>query len=56
MSPIVPSPDHIIIVVAGGHGRHMQAVLASSYCKSVTKPITRKDGTPVASVQELAGS
>ncbi|HAA93182.1 MAG: hypothetical protein CMM48_14235 [Rhodospirillaceae bacterium] len=40
LAPIVPAPDHIVIVVAGGHGRHMQAVLASSYCKSVTKPIT----------------
>ena len=56
LTSIVPDPAHILIVVAGGFGRHMQAVLASSYCKSVTKPITDKDGAPIALVKELASN
>ena len=53
MAPIVPRPEDILIVIAGGHGRHMQAVLTASYNLSVTKAITRKDGTPVGSVREF---
>ena len=53
MMPIVPRPENILIVVAGGYGRHMNAVLSSSYNLSVTRPITRRDGTPVGSVQDF---
>jgi hypothetical protein len=53
MMPIVPRPENILIVVAGGHGRHMNVVLSSAYNLSVTKPITRRDGTPVKSVREF---
>ena len=53
LSPIVPLPENILIVVAGGHGRHMQAVLSSSYTMSITKPIALKDGTPIQSVQDF---
>ena len=56
LTSIVPDPANILIVVAGGHGRHMQAVLASSYCKSVTKPVTDIDGVPIALVKELTSS
>jgi hypothetical protein len=53
MAPIVPNADGIVVVVAGGHGRHMNAVLNSSYSVSVTKPIARKNGAPVGSVREF---
>lgn len=53
MAPIVPRPEDILIVVAGGHGRHMQAVLTASYNLSVTRAVTRKDGTPIGSVREF---
>jgi len=56
MAPIVPDPQHILIVVAGGHGRHMQAVLSSAYSLSVTKAITKKDGTPISAVAEFLKS
>ena len=53
MMSIVPRPENILIVVAGGYGRHMSAVLSAAYNLSVTKEITRKDGTPVESVQDF---
>ncbi len=53
MAPIVPRPEDILIIVAGGHGRHMNAVLTASYNLSVTRAIARKDGTPIGSVREM---
>ena len=53
MMPIVPRPENILIVVAGGYGRHMSAVLSAAYNLSVTKQINREDGTPVESVQDF---
>ena len=53
MMPIVPRPSNILLVVAGGYGRHMNAVLSSAYNLSVTRPIAFKDGEPVASVQDF---
>ena len=44
MMPIVPRPSNILLVVAGGYGRHMNAVLSSAYNLSVTRPIAFKDG------------
>jgi hypothetical protein len=52
MMPIVPRPDNIVIVVAGGYGRHMSAVLSAAYNLSVTRQISLKDGTPVSSVND----
>jgi hypothetical protein len=53
MAPIVSKPEEILIVIAGGPGRHMNAILNASYNLSVTKPIARKDGTPIAAVQDF---
>ena len=53
MMPIVPRPENIMLVVAGGFGRHMSAVLSAAYNLSVTKAIAKKDGTPVALVEEF---
>ncbi len=52
MMPIVPRQENIMIVVAGGFGRHMSAVLSAAYNVSVTKPILKKDGTPIESVED----
>jgi hypothetical protein len=52
--PIVGDPNNILILVAGGHQRHMNALLTAGYSMSVTKPIVRKDGTPIRSVKAFA--
>ena len=56
LAPITAKPEDILIVVAGGAGRHMNAILNASYNRSVTKPIARRDGTPIRSVQDFVGS
>jgi len=53
MAPIVSKPEDILIVIAGGPGRHMNAILNASYNLSVTKPILRKDGAPLGAVRDL---
>lgn len=54
MVPIVPRPEDILVLVGGGDQRHMNFLPTSGYNLSVTRPITRRDGTPVRSVKELA--
>jgi hypothetical protein len=49
---VVEKPDDLIIVVAGGAGNH-SASIPGWYSRSVTRPITRADGTPLRSVAEL---
>lgn len=53
MVPIVGRPEDILIVVAGGHQRHMNFIPTSGYNLSVTRAITRRDGTPVRAVSEF---
>lgn len=53
MVPIVGSAQDIVVLVAGGHQRHMNALLTSGYSRSITRAITRSCGTPVRSVQEF---
>lgn len=52
--PIVNRPERLVVLVAGGHQRHMNALLTAGYSLSQTRPIARRDGTPVGSVGELA--
>lgn len=54
MVPIVPSANDILILVAGGFQRHMNFIPTAGYNLSVTRAITRKDGTPVSSLREIA--
>jgi hypothetical protein len=56
MVPIVNRAEDILVLIAGGHQRHMNAVLTSSYNLSVTRAITLKDGTPLRSVKDIARS
>lgn len=51
---ITRSPDDVVLMVAGGPGRH--TMIAHSFgtsSESVTIPITLKDGTPATSVQDF---
>ena len=51
--PIVARPNDILVLVAGGHQRHMNFIPTSGYNLSVTQPIVRNDGTPLRSVQDF---
>jgi len=42
-----------VVLVAGGHQRHMNALLTAGYSMSVTKPIAFKDGTPIRSTKDF---
>ena len=53
MVPIVPRQEDILVVVAGGHQRHMNAILTAGYSCSVTRAITLKDGTPLRSTRHF---
>lgn len=52
MVPIVGQPENILVFVAGGHQRHMNALLTAGYSMSITRPITLKDGTPIRSTRD----
>lgn len=52
--PLIRKPEHLMIIVVGGPGRHSCWIPTfGSMTRSVTRVIARKDGTPVQSVQEL---
>jgi hypothetical protein len=53
MVPIVGRPDDILILVAGGHGRHMNFIPTSGYTATTTRPITLQDGTPIRTMQDF---
>ena len=43
--PVAESPDDIVIIVMGGTGTHSLFVQTQLACKTLTVPITRKDGS-----------
>ncbi len=51
--PIVGKPEDLLVMVAGGYQRHMNAILTAGYNLSVTRPITFKDGTPIKSTRDF---
>ena len=53
MVPIVARPEDILVLVGGGHQRHMNFIPTSGYNLSVTRPILKNDGTPLKSTKEL---
>lgn len=55
MVPIVPQPENILVLVAGGDQRHMNFLPTSGYNLSVTRAIARKDGTPVRFAKDVTG-
>jgi hypothetical protein len=53
-SPIIARPDDLIVVVVGGFGRHSSWLPTfGEATRSVTRAVTRADGTPVRSVADL---
>jgi hypothetical protein len=51
----VARPENILVLVAGGYQRHMNALLTAGYSSSITRAITLKDGTPLRSVRDFPG-
>ena len=52
--PVVKSPESIFIAVAGGPGRHNLVIpTTGDLTECVTRPITFKDGRPIASVYDF---
>lgn len=51
--PIAESRDDIVVVVSGGPGSHSLFIPQQVYVRSVTKAVTRKDGTPIRSVKDF---
>ncbi|MBI3936312.1 MAG: hypothetical protein HY323_04990 [Betaproteobacteria bacterium] len=51
--PIVGHPENLLVLVAGGHQRHMNALLTAGYSRSITRAIAFKDGTPVRSTKDF---
>ncbi len=51
--PFLEDPDKLLVIVAGGAGKHSMWVGSFGSTLSVTRPITRRDGTPIRSVEEL---
>jgi hypothetical protein len=50
----VPSKDRIVILVAGGPGKHSQVVHSFGInTLPITKAITKKDGSPVKSMEDF---
>jgi hypothetical protein len=39
--PQVPSPDDVLVIVAGGHGKHSAVVPNCTFSRAVSRPITR---------------
>ena len=57
MVPIVKRPDDILIIVAGGAGKHScwQPTFGDQ-TRPARRVIARRDGTPLATVSELRRS
>jgi hypothetical protein len=53
MIGMCPSPDNVIITVAGGPGRQSAVLPTFGDTAAQTVPVTLEDGTPVSSVEEF---
>ncbi len=52
--PLIRRPEHLMILVVGGPGRHSCWMPTfGSMTRSVTRPIARRDGTPARSIQDF---
>jgi len=45
--PQVPSPDDVLVIVAGGPGKHSVVVPNCTFSRAVSRPITRIPGAPL---------
>ena len=53
--PPYGKPEDLVIVVAGGPGKHSLFIPTFGDTRMVTRPIARREGTPLRSVRELVG-
>lgn len=53
MMPIMRRPEDLIVIVAGGSGRHSVFVPTFGITRSVTRSITLKDGSPAFSAEDF---
>jgi hypothetical protein len=51
--PIVQRAENIIVAVIGGAGKHSAWLPTFGETKAVTRVLTRREGQPVRSLQEL---
>ena len=57
MLPVAESPEAILVIVAGGAGKHSSwQPTFGNQTRPVTRPVARRDGTPVRTLTELQGS
>ena len=53
MLPILRKPEDLMVIVAGGSGRHSVFVPTFGITRSVTRPIALGDGNPASSVEDF---
>ena len=46
------SPDDAIVVVCGGKGGHAMVGVPWGLAQAVSRPVTRKDGSPLRTLKE----
>ncbi|MEK7874203.1 MAG: hypothetical protein AAB502_10150 [Chloroflexota bacterium] len=52
--PVMRSPDDVIVVVCGGRGPQSMVAVPWGLASAVSRPVTRKDGTPLRSLKQQA--
>lgn len=50
--PVMRSPDDVILVVCGGAGGHAMVGVPWGLAQAVSRPVTRKDGSPLRSLKQ----
>lgn len=53
MMPIIRRPEDLMVIVAGGSGRHSVFIPTFGITRAVTAPIALKDGSPAFSVEDF---
>lgn len=51
--PLVRAPDRVLVVVAGGAGRHSATVSSIGISRAVTRLVTTRDGRPARSLNDF---
>ncbi len=53
MMPVMRRPEDLMVIVAGGSGRHSVFIPTFGITRAVTKPLTLKNGAPALSVKDF---
>jgi hypothetical protein len=51
--PVVPSPEDVLVLVAGAHGPHSMVAIPWGYARAVTKAVTLRDGRPARHINDF---